>query len=123
MKAALKTKPEVKLCKGGCGKPLDDHSHKYCPDCAKISYRRSRKTYNRRVLIEGRKVSAQQFNTPRWKRVPSRAEKELAQMRDDEQRAIDKAINQRLDLTFESRVYTPGTPEFEALAQMYMARG
>ena len=93
--AALKTETEVKLCKG-CGKPLDDHTKLYHPDCAKVSYKRSRKTYNRRVLVEGRKVSAQQFYTPRWKRVPTKEELAAEQMRNDEQREIDKAINKKI---------------------------
>ena len=122
MKTAMKIKEEVKLCKGGCGKPLDDQAHKYCPECAKASYKKSRRSYARRVLIEGRKSSNSHLNTPRRKRVPSKEEKVAAQMRQDEQRAIDKAINERFDLTFETKVYAPGTPEFEALAQMYMTR-
>jgi|GEM_PF-6338161 len=82
-----------------------------CPSC-EIHWTTSDMCWHCRNKKEAHTSPYKDIEVSNWK--PKRTKRILT---DAEQLKINKAVDNKLRITFESRQYTPGTPEFEAIAK------
>lgn len=109
---------EVKLCEH-CKKPFPGIG-KYHPLCRKPAYAAA-KAAKEAETYKGARKRGPKRNHGKSTQKPEELTAE--QIRAKElQREINRSVDEKYSPKLETKIYKPGTPEFNSLAAMYMAR-
>jgi len=113
-----------KLCRF-CQKPYPGLG-KYHPACRKPAYAAAKAAKESEIYKGAKKVGQK---TEDRKKKENRRERLTnytltpdQQALKDQQRALNEAVDKRHSQKLETKIYVPGTPEFNDLAAMYMRR-
>lgn len=112
-----------KLC-GFCRKPYPGLG-KYHPACRKPAYAAAKAAKESEIYKGAKKVGRKTESKKKENRRERLTNYTLSpeqQALKDQQRALNEEVDKRHSQKLETKVYAPGTPEFNELAAMYMRR-